>query len=390
MDEITNWEPSLGHLVPGAVVDPYQFVGAMPVALLISSVADPRLPRAGAESSVVDESSEPAGWERALEGSKRRNVQSYVQFILAATAPEPEDGDRDARQPGLLPPIVLWRHDPLGFARLPSGLALVLPYDAQLEALDGGTQVAAWHDVVAMHPERRKVLLPVVIHSGRPARWARQAFRDLQTRAIKSVGVDDFDLPSDPIADLARHIEASVELFNGRVSRERQLPVNDQAVVTASTLRTACATFVLGLAGVQRAARPPESIPGIDEERIREQGGRWFGAVAEHLSSEFSVQRRGESVLPSPGAMAAVGAFGHPLLRLDGAAAENQLGWRIDRLTRVDWQRDERWNGIAGQMTASGTLSFGGGARQHAYAIFKALETPDSPIYRREERGSDT
>jgi hypothetical protein len=386
-----SWDPSQGQLILGAAIDANQFVGAMPVALLTLFVRNPRAPTSaiGGDSATNSDADQYAEWQRTLEGSRRRNVAPYSQYILEVTGAEGPDGRRGGER-GILPPMVLWTPERLLLTRLATGTALVLPNDLELQALDGGTQVAAWHEIAASHADRRKLLVPVVVHHGKSTAWARRTFIEINSRAIKAVGADDLEVDNtDPIAELARHIEASVELFRGRVSRSRQLSPDDRHVVTVSTLRTACATFALGIAGVQKTTRPPEQIPGADDEHVQTQSRRWFGAIAEQLGAEFAPGRRNQSVLPSPGAMAAIGAYGHPLIQVHGAEGDNLLGARITRLTKVDWSRGPHWVNLAGDLTPSGTLALGGGARQRAYAIFRALDNPESPDYTRINKKGD-
>jgi DNA sulfur modification protein DndB len=317
----------------------------------------------------------------ALEAAKRRNVRSYVQYLIAA---------RNGRDPhtaeghfAVAPPIILWSVELLSLAQMAGGVAVLLPHDTQLEVLDGRTQTAAWHEIGARYPDKRKVLVPVVIHHGRSPEWARRAFRDIHTLAIKpNTTVESLD-GDDPISLLTKQIEDSVELFKGRVSRERQVGSRSGDVVTLSTLRTACATFALGISGVQKTVRPADAMSRVDEHYVLEQATRWFGAITDRFEQEFLPELRRESVLPSPAAMAAVGAFGNPLIEVHGAAVEDELGWRIRQLAEVDWRRGEHWGGIAGEITADGTLSLGGGARERAYKILRALEDRDSDEYQR-------
>ncbi len=382
MAEAPSWEPSQGQFIQGIPLDEHRFVGAMPVLLLVAHVRDPRR---GSVETASDELQDeglgdaPNAATPALEGAKRRNVRTYAQYILE-TIPDRGTDVADETD-GLLPAIVLWAEPELRAARLlPAVEGFVLPNDLAMEALDGRTQVAAWHILAARRPEKRDLLVPVVVHHGRSVDWARRVFFEVQTRGIKSnlsLGAIETD---DPIGALAKYVEEKIEFLRGRVSPQRQLGPNDRAVLTTSALRTACTTFVLGISGVQRTLRSADGIDEAADPDVRELAVRWFSQVTAQFASEFEPERRRDSVLPTPAVMAAIGAFG---FRLRGKAhPETSMAMALLQLGKVDWTRGPRWDGLAGKMTPNG-LSVGGGAREYAYSALRALSHPESVEYAR-------
>lgn len=212
--------------------------------------------------------------------------------------------------------------------------------------------------------------------------WARQAFHDLNTLAVRpnmalSLGMD----ARDPITRVARELEKAVPLFSGRINKmSRQLRASDPHVVTLPTLRNACIALLLSINGVRWGARPvpvdPSKLPAV--ERAAKE---WFA----RLASEFGPMRenREKFLVSAPAVKAALGAVGHPLVVIeDDEARRRKADEFIAMLRPVDWQRSERWTGIAGKMTPRGQLSVGG-AKETAYAIHGALVGPNQDAHRK-------
>ncbi|MEJ7655365.1 MAG: DNA sulfur modification protein DndB, partial [Chloroflexia bacterium] len=116
---------------------------------------------------------------------------------------------------------------------------LQIPYDVQIVAIDGETQLAARFEAARMNPGTKGDRIAVVICHGRPATWARQAFHDVNTFGIRpnaalAIGMD----ARDPLTSVARMVEDSVPFFKGRVNTSsRQLGKQDTEVITITALR---------------------------------------------------------------------------------------------------------------------------------------------------------
>jgi DNA sulfur modification protein DndB len=83
--------------------------------------------------------------------------------------------------------------------------------------------------------------------------------------------------------------------------------------------------------------------------------------------------------MPTPAAMAAIGAFGHGLLYTADINAD--IARKLERLHKIDWSRGVHWNGIAGKMSPKGSFSTAGGTKENAYPIYRALAEPSSKEY---------
>jgi len=338
------------------VVDDHQFIAAMPVAMLMQSTA-------------VD--------ERRL-GDDDRGASAAADYLEKAAA-------SDFGIPVLFSPIVLSSDRLLDVVGLETGTgtrALVLPFDLQLEILDGVYQVGTLHEAIRRDAKLRALHIPVVIHHGQDRAQVQRAFAIVNRAATPVTATLEFDPREiDPLTNVALYVEDHVPLLQHRVGHEqRQLGAKDQALMTLSALRTACTTFAFGIRGVQRSFNPTRDYSLHDREHLRSQASGWFGAVIGAFSDQFEPINRGTSVLPSPAAMAAIGAFGHPLLQLQDSTEDIER--RITRLCEIDWSRGPHWSGIAGKLSPKGRFSTAGGTKENAYAIFRALDEPSSREYR--------
>jgi DNA sulfur modification protein DndB len=230
-----------------------------------------------------------------------------------------------------------------------------------------------------------------VIHHGRDVEWARQTFHDLNALAVKPNTAVAISMDSrDPVTRIARRVEEEVPFFTGRVNlRRRQLRRNYPEVVTVSVLRTACLTVAFGMSGLQYGLRtPPAEQFEHEVERIERVTVVWLDAVSSALGDELAPERRGTSILPGPAAMAAVGAFGHPLLDVGEDDLDQEAEDKAEELATVDWSRGEHWVGIAGKIAPSGRFSTAGGAKENAHAIYQALSDPGYKGFRQIRRAA--
>ena len=71
--------------------------------------------------------------QRLFEGAKRANVESYAKYIVAVG---------EMKISGMTPPIILYSPAPLSM----DDTAILIPWDAQIAAIDGETQLAARYE----------------------------------------------------------------------------------------------------------------------------------------------------------------------------------------------------------------------------------------------------
>lgn len=376
----TNLDPTRGHLISGVLINENQFLAAIPGAQLFQLVVDPRHTEDGKQ--VANDPNIAAVREvrlevqRMFEGAKKRNVPEYAQYVASLHRGEA----------GLTPAIILWSKDQLEYELGSSGTALLqIPYDAQLIAIDGETQLAARFEAARINPSTKGDRVAVMVCHGRPATWARQAFHDVNTFGVRpnaalAIGMD----ARDPLTSVARDVEAAIPFFRGRVNTaSRQLGKNDTDVLTITALRGACVTLAEGIGGVKHGAKPVYLENGTVES-VRTVAVEWFSAVTELLGP--AIEDRERKVAGASPVLAAVGALGHELLKNpDAGARQRRIQELLDKLRAVRWEKGEHWVGIAGKMTASGKFSVGG-TKEVAYQVYNALSDATDPGYSRIRR----
>ena len=374
--------PTEGYVVAGVGVDEKTFVGRMRAAQLLKIAEDPRSaedPRRRAGNERLEDLHRiRLEAQRLFEGAKSRNVVPYTAYIIAL-----HEG-----QDGMAPPIILYSKEQLPTIDGGNGAEFVqIPWDAQLVAIDGETQLAARFDAANLKPETKNNYVPVVICHGRPVEWARQVFHDLNLLSVRpnaavGIGMDSRDV----LTRVARNVEEGLPFFRGRVNKvRRQLRRADKEIVTITALRGACTTFAEGIAGVRYGAKPV-SIPKQQLPALSSAATEWFGAVAKAIGT--AIEDRDRTVASSPAVLAAIGAVGHELLEIgDAGDRSKELSRRIEGLRGVDWDRGGHWEGIAGKLNPKGTFSVAG-SKETAYAIYTALTDPESLGYKRVHRVS--
>lgn len=370
-----NLKPTNGHIIAGTVVDGHRFLGRVPAAQLFQLAPDPRdtenRKKIDASKELQDLYDVRQDVQRLFEGQKKKNVQSYAEYIVGL-----HQGDE-----GITPPITLYCEQSLEVEDRDDGSAFIqVPWGLQLIAIDGETQLAARHEAGNIEPATKAEFVPVYICHGRDKLWARQAFHDLNTLGVKpnaalSIGMD----ARDPLTRVCREVERKVPFFSNRVNKvRRQLRATDTDVVTITSLRGACVTLAKGINGVQFGARP---VP-IDEallDQIEAAAIAWFKAVTEVIGP--AIENREHKLAGAPSVLAAIGAIGNGLVGIKDAAELKVRSRELaDKLAKVDWSRDKRWEGIAGKFTPKGAFAVGG-AKETGYAIFAALSDPSDPGY---------
>jgi DNA-sulfur modification-associated len=374
--ENTPLNPTDGHIIAGSKLDDHRFVGRVRASQLFQIAPDPRdtenKKKLDASHELQQLRSVRDEVQRLFEGMKKKNVESYADYIV-----ELHNGNID----GITPPITLYSEDMLAVRESENGTAFIqVPWDTRLAAIDGETQLAARHEAANLEPETKKEFVAVYINHGRDGGWARQAFHDLNTLAVRpnaalSMGMD----ARNPITKITREVERKIPFFKDRVNKvRRQLRSGDPEVLTLPTLRGACVTLAKGINGVQYGTRP---VP-IDQgklDAIESAAIDWFSALSAHFGP--ILENRELYLMSSPSVMAALGAIGHVLVDCeDPNERRSQVQELLTPLKTVNWSRNKTWENIAGKYTPKGTFSIGG-AKETAYAVFAALTDVNATSY---------
>jgi DGQHR domain-containing protein len=375
---MSKLNPTDGHLIAGVQVDEHRFLGRVRPAQLFQIALDPRDTEnkkkleASKELQELKEVREEV--QRLFVGAKERNVPRYAQYIV----------DLKAGADGITPPVTLYSAKLLDIEVDPNtGMGFCqVPWEMRLVAIDGETQLAAWFEAANLDPSTKDNFVPVYVTHGRDPSWARQSFHDLNALAVRTNAALSIAMDArDALTHVTREIERRVPFFTDRVNKvRRQLGKNESDVLTISTLRGATVTFAEGIGGVKWGARPvpikSERLPRITEVAID-----WFKAVADMIGP--AMEDREKTIASAPTIMAAIGAMGHELLSFDDVTQRTaRRAILTERLKTVKWTREQHWEGIAGKFTPKGTLSIGG-SKETAYAVYTALNDPESPAYLR-------
>jgi DGQHR domain-containing protein len=364
--------PTEGHIVAGVKIDRNRFVGKMKAAQLFQVVIDPRRTEdlRELEGNTQMESIRHIRLEvqRLFEGAKARNVESYAQYIVNVF-----DG-----QDGMAPPIILFTEKALQTDETEGGHASVqIPWDVQLVAIDGETQLAARFEAANIKEDTKNEFVTVVFCHDRTVQWARQVFHDLNLLAVRpnaALGLS-FD-ERDPLTQVAREVGDTIPFFKGRVNtKRRQLGSRDKDVLTFTALRGACVTLAEGIGGVKYGAKPvtisKERIPAIKSAALE-----WFEGVAKTIGP--AIENRSQTLAGASSVMSAIGAMGHELVDLQEADKRAELcKSALKKLRDVNWEKAKHWEGIAGKFGMKGKFSTSG-AKDAAYAIYSALNDETS------------
>jgi DGQHR domain-containing protein len=369
--------PTNGHIIAGVRIDEHRFLGRVKAAQLFQIAPDPRdtenKKKVDASKELQDLHSIREEVQRLFEGAKKKNVPGYADYVV-----EVHKGED-----GITPPITLFSKEKLDIEELENGTAFAqVPWDQNLVAIDGETQLAARHEAANIHPETKQDFVPLYICHGKDVHWARQAFHDLNTLGVKpnaalSIGMD----ARDPMTHVCREVERRVPFFTGRVNKvRRQLRGSDAEVVTITSLRGACVTMAKGINGIQFGARP---VPVNDAEIpiIEAAAVDWFKALSDAIGP--ALEDRVNKLASSPTVLAALGAIGQQVVTItDPVMRQAKCRQLAEVLKSVNWERGKAWEGIAGKFTPKGTFAVGG-AKETAYAVYSALSDSTSSGYSR-------
>ena len=210
--------PTEGYVVAGVSLNEHAFIGRMRAAQLLKIADDPRTsedPRKRVGNERLEDLHRiRLEVQRLFEGAKAKNVMPYTAYIVAL-----HEG-----QDGMAPPIILYSKEKLPAVGGNDGAEFVqIPWDAQLVAIDGETQLAARFDSANLKPETKNDFVAVVICHDRPIEWARQVFYDLNLLSVRpnaavGIGMDQRDV----LTRVARSLEENLPFFKGRVNKVRR------------------------------------------------------------------------------------------------------------------------------------------------------------------------
>jgi hypothetical protein len=369
-------------------------VGVMSWGTLLTLVPDPgreeSAPALRSDRKLREHAELRNAVQRLLKNTtKGKNVGPYAAYIAAGLR-------GDLERAWSVPPVCLWSSRPLspvdGVASLPLGVPIV--------AIDGETQVAAMHaimnDPAAYDLDQAEVgKTPVAfeIYWDIDTADARQIFHDRNLFGVAvaktlALSMDQRDFGT----EIARRVEAitSVEVDGRGESlahyvngRKRQLAQTDHEWITLSALRSLAVTILLGKPGIEATSGTidQDDLPsGVDAETALNEVAK----IASRLISSFTSEFARRSALTAPAVLAGV-----------GAAAHRTTSWTRDEprlttdqlhtlLSQVHWDREEKyWGGLAAKRTATGNLSFAGGAKDSGHRVCDAILNPDSESGRR-------
>ncbi|HEY2092108.1 MAG TPA: DNA sulfur modification protein DndB [Thermoanaerobaculia bacterium] len=367
--------PTDGHIIAGVVLDGHRFSGKMRGAQLLQLAVDPRKTE---DLSQVATSTELEALrkmrtevQRLFEGAKAKNVEPYANYIVAV----------NTGQNGMTPPIILFTEHELPVHEKEDGTAfLQIPYGAQVVAIDGETQLAARFLAANINAGTKTEFVPVLVCHGRNTEWARQVFHDLNLLGVRPNAAVGISMDArDPLTFVARQVEQKVAFFKGRINTvRRQLRKSDPHVVTITGLRGACVTLAEGIGGVKYGARPVY-ISESEVPKIVDVATEWFTAVANVIGA--AIEDRKRTVAGAPPVLAAIGAMGHELVKIDDADARAARREELlKKLSAVRWDKSKAWEGIAGKFSPKGNFSTGG-SKETAYAVYSALTDGSSDGY---------
>lgn len=322
------------------------------------------------------------------QAKKKKNVASYRDYIRQVVHSE---------RNGSMPPIEGWTPEGLEV----SGNTAYLPWGEQLVAFDSDTQLCAWFDLLGTGDERiLNYVVPVVIHSGRPAEWAQQQLHDRNTYGVKMSSSEALERDAyDEITAITRRV---IEASGVRVAyAARQLGAKDKEQITLSALRQGVLTTVAGRPGIQFGSKPYELAEEIDRDEVTTAVvGAWM-EIFKIISPCLGSDGRKTTVLPAPSVMSGLGVLAHAsmpeALRRPEVTPLNIEEIRT-RLEHVRWDRQVvrddgqvlfPWDGIAGKANLALMRFSVGGAKEYAYAVADALENEASERGQQIRTGSD-
>ncbi|CPT20928.1 DGQHR domain [Mycobacteroides abscessus] len=383
---------------------------------LATMVPDPRTaedPKALQYASIADRQQAELrnAVQRMIKSTKKQeNAKAYAAYIAK--------GLRGVNGNGwATPPFALYFQDQLEHQSQdgpfgPDHVAF-LPFGLKGVLVDAETQFLA-HLLLLENPEIHGIttkqvnerVVGIELYHGILLEDARQIFHDRNLYGVipnKTVALnsDSRDIATRIANDMmntiiAQHPQTKVEVkLRNLVSvNKRQLGAKDPEWFTLSTLRSFIIALLFGRPGFElsSAAVNPEDLPVRDNSNqvTEDEAAAETVEIARQIFNTFqrAFSRRTDTVIGSPAVLAAIGAVAHRSTSWSKEPRRTQTELS-ELLSNVVWDREPKvWDGIAGKVTASGSLSLAGGVKDNGSKTASALEDPMSESYRRIRRTS--
>jgi hypothetical protein len=329
---------------------------------------------------------------------KGKNATSYAEYIAAGL----NGAWGDAWS---LPPITFWHADTVAAISdelLPgTGLrTLTIAPGATVVAVDGETQLTAWHDLFdapekfgVTYQQLTAVRIPFEMYVGLSPADARQIFHDRNVLGIDvsknlSMSMDQRDLAT----RLTHRVAESVKIeLNGKIvpfsklvnATKRQVSASDAEVVTLSALRALVVATLFGRSGLNLSSETihEDDLPAGTSAELVERTivPLLAGLITEHLAAFTS-----RGAITAPAVIAGIGVAAHHAM--PWADAFQNVG--ADDLRRllagIRWEREAAyWDGIAAKTGTTGRLNFSGGVKDSGGRVADAILYPATEAGRR-------
>jgi DNA sulfur modification protein DndB len=220
---------------------------------------------------------------------------------------------------------------------------LNIPMDARLLINDGQHRRAAIEEAIKENPALGQENVPVLFFVDSGLKRSQQMFADLNKYAIRpSTSLSTLYDHRDPMAELARHLAQTVNVFKHLTEKERSTISNRSTkLFTLSSIRSASRALL------RKGSKEPVS----DEEKKLAQ--RYWEVISEQipdwqkaLNRSVNTSELRQNFIHAHGiALHALGVAGADLL------AKHPQDWqaKVKKLHQIDWSRanTELWEGRA-------------------------------------------
>lgn len=326
--------------------------------------------------------------QRLLKGTaKGRNVERYAQYIAKGLR-----GERGKKWS--TPPLCLWSSEPLEQDG-DNPYERTLSITSHVVAIDAETQVTALHrlsenpQAYDISPETiDKLLIPFEVYWDISATDAKQIFHDRNWYGVPvaktlALSMDQFDLATVLAQQLMTDVQVNFEGTTTPLSTyvntaKRQLSSKSPEWVTLSGLRSLVVTTLLGRQGIGATASAvsEEDLPdGTDIEKASREVIDALGTMIENRTADFA----GHTAITTPACLAGIGVIAHRVMSWCHDKPKLSRHEFLGLLDDVIWERrPDIWDGIAGRRTTTGSITFGGGAKDSGGKVAEALLDPNS------------
>jgi hypothetical protein len=257
---------------------------------------------------------------------------------------------------------------------------ILIPWNIQLVAIDGDTQLAARFEAANRDSTINASNVSVDIIHGKGSTFAQQCFSDLNSLGIRPApnfaAAMDY---RDPASCIVRELESKLPFLVGRVNRRKQsLGPKDNELISFLSLRTFVSTIAKGAGGVQYGTRP---VPIKEEDIPKVQHIAMTFLEALHDRLPTAMEDRKNKLLLNPTIFCSLGALLTSLVQeQDPEKSKLSIEHTIRSLEQINWDKSSAWIRVAGRYNKKGQVTMGG-AKQSIYAVLAALSDPTSENY---------